>query len=162
MGVEPRVFALVLGRLTDAEEVSVDGDGLRRVDHTVRLAEESAALRSDILALLDEAGYTPPRAREFPARLDAEEEQITQMLRLLERDEAVVRLKEDLYFSASNLSSLQEKLIGFLDREGQITPQQFKEMTGASRKFSIPLAEYFDRRKITMRVGDVRKPRRRG
>ena len=37
--------------------------------------------------------------------------------------------------------------------------QQRKELTGASRKFTIPLAEFFDAEKLTLRVGDVRRKR---
>ena len=50
-------------------------------------------------------------------------------------------------------------LVAHLDDKGQITPAEWKGLTGASRKFSIPLAEYFDAQKVTLRVGDIRKLR---
>ena len=43
---------------------------------------------------------------------------------------------------------------------GEITTPQFKEMTAVSRKYVIPLAEYFDSKNVTLRVGDVRKLRK--
>jgi selenocysteine-specific elongation factor len=50
--------------------------------------------------------------------------------------------------------------VKFLEQNGEINPSQFKEMTGASRKFLIPLFEYFDSKNVTLRVGDVRKIRK--
>ncbi|NNL42052.1 MAG: hypothetical protein HKO79_06120 [Desulfobacterales bacterium] len=50
--------------------------------------------------------------------------------------------------------------LNFLTLNGEITTPQFKDMTGASRKFVIPLIEYFDSQKITLRIGDIRKLRK--
>jgi selenocysteine-specific elongation factor len=49
--------------------------------------------------------------------------------------------------------------VDWLKEHGEITTTQFKEMTGASRKYTIPLLEYFDAQKVTIRVGEVRKLR---
>ena len=58
------------------------------------------------------------------------------------------------------IDALKKRLIKFLETNGEITTPQFKEMTGASRKYVIPLAEYFDSKNVTLRVGDVRKLRK--
>jgi selenocysteine-specific elongation factor len=67
---------------------------------------------------------------------------------------------KDLVFHHQPLSALRERLRAFLVDKGQITPQEWKELVGATRKFAIPLAEYFDAEKVTLRVGDLRKLRR--
>jgi selenocysteine-specific elongation factor len=54
---------------------------------------------------------------------------------------------------------IKKKLVEFLNAHGEITTPQFKDMTGASRKFVIPIIEYFDARNVTIRVGDIRKLR---
>jgi selenocysteine-specific elongation factor len=50
--------------------------------------------------------------------------------------------------------------VKFIEAQGEITTPQFKEMTGVSRKYVIPLAEHFDATNVTLRVGDVRKLRK--
>jgi selenocysteine-specific elongation factor len=65
-------------------------------------------------------------------------------------------VKEDLYFHKKVLEDLKNQLISFLKKEGEITTPQFKTMTGASRKYTIPLIEYFDKSQLTVRVGDTR------
>jgi len=71
----------------------------------------------------------------------------------------LVKTKEDLYFHASALKELQDRLVSFLREHGEISTPQFKDMTQASRKYTIPLLEYFDSQKITIRIGDVRRLR---
>ena len=51
---------------------------------------------------------------------------------------------------------MQDKITAFIEKEGDIDAPRFKNLTGLTRKFSIPLLEYFDRVKVTIRVGDIR------
>ena len=68
-------------------------------------------------------------------------------------------MKPDLFVHADAIAKLRAKLLAFLDANKTIDAQQWKDLTGASRKFTIPLAEYFDAEKLTLRVGDVRRKR---
>jgi selenocysteine-specific elongation factor len=61
-----------------------------------------------------------------------------------------------LYYHAKCLADLKEKMVSHLTSNGEIDAQAFKAMTGLSRKFSIPLLEYFDKLKLTIRIGDKR------
>jgi len=69
-------------------------------------------------------------------------------------------VKEDLFFHATSIGKLKDRLVAFLQENGEITTPQFKDMTGASRKYVIPLAEFFDAKNVTLRVGDNRKLRK--
>jgi len=72
----------------------------------------------------------------------------------------IIKTKEDLYFHVKAVEKLKSRLVDFLKTHGEITTPQFKEMTGASRKYVIPLIEYFDSKNVTLRVGDSRKLRK--
>ena len=93
------------------------------------------------------ARYPAPRARG--------------VLELLVREQVLVKISEDLYFQARALNGLQEQLVAFIKQEGEIDAPRFKNLTGLTRKFSIPLLEYFDKIKVTIRVGDRRLLRER-
>ena len=73
----------------------------------------------------------------------------------------LLKVKEDLYFDRQAVDALEEELVAFLKTHGEITTPQFKDMTGISRKYTIPLIEYFDLKQITVRVGDSRVLRKR-
>ena len=76
-------------------------------------------------------------------------------------DGQLIKVKEDLYFHRPAIEDLKARLVGFLKENGTITTPQFKDMTGASRKYVIPLIEHFDATNVTIRVGDIRKLRKR-
>ena len=75
-------------------------------------------------------------------------------------DEGIItKVKEDLYFHTQAVEELQQKLVDFLVNHEEITTPQFKEIAGVSRKYLIPLIEYFDAQNVTIRIGDTRKLR---
>lgn len=78
------------------------------------------------------------------------------MLELMVKEGLLIKVKEDLYFHRDSIEALKNRLIQYLKEKGEINTTQFKEMTGASRKYTIPIMEYFDRLRLTVRVGDNR------
>jgi selenocysteine-specific elongation factor len=54
------------------------------------------------------------------------------------------------------VAGLRERLVTHLRARKEISTPEFKELVGATRKHVIPLAEYFDREKVTLRVGEKR------
>jgi selenocysteine-specific elongation factor len=79
-----------------------------------------------------------------------------QLLKLLAAKGRAVKVSEELWFGAAPVRALREKLTAFLYQHGSIDAQGFKELTGQSRKFAIPLAEWFDKERVTLRIGDKR------
>jgi selenocysteine-specific elongation factor len=88
-----------------------------------------------------------------------EENHAKSVLRILVEEGHMVKIKEDLYFHTGAIEDLKNRLVDFLKINGQLTTPQFKELAGVSRKFLIPLLEYFDSRNVTLRIGDIRKLR---
>ena len=75
---------------------------------------------------------------------------------VMAREGVLIKVNEDLYFYKDALEKLREDYRNLLLREGNATPASFKELTGLSRKFIIPLMEYFDMTKLTIRTGEHR------
>jgi selenocysteine-specific elongation factor len=82
-------------------------------------------------------------------------------LRLLARQGRAVKVKNDLFYAPGPLLQISEIMVEHLRAKGEITPAEFREITGLSRKFMIPVLEYFDSQKITVRAGDKRFLRRK-
>ncbi|MBA3461006.1 MAG: selenocysteine-specific translation elongation factor [Deltaproteobacteria bacterium] len=116
-------------------------------------------LESALLAKLLATRFEPPRPKELPAALGSTEALTDAALKKLVAGKLVTRIKPDLVMHTEVVAELRTKLLAFLDANGTIDAQQWKELTGASRKFTIPIAEYFDAEKLTLRVGDVRRKR---
>ncbi|MDD5168221.1 MAG: SelB C-terminal domain-containing protein, partial [Syntrophales bacterium] len=77
-------------------------------------------------------------------------------LQVMLKENILVKINEDLYYHQDVLERLRTDYRGILIRDGKASPVTFKEMTGLTRKFIIPLMEYFDTTKLTIRTGDFR------
>ena len=106
-----------------------------------------------IRSVLRSAGREPPSVQELTeARGDA----VPGLLRLMERDGAVVRVEQTRYYDAEVLEGLTLAVRGGMQKGREYSPAELRELLGVSRKFLIPLLEYCDRRRITTRLGGGR------
>ncbi len=110
---------------------------------------------------LKTGGTEPPSIKELCDLVRCSEKAVLEHLILLDREGRAVKIKADLFYAPQPLLNLQEKLVAFLQEKEEITPPQFRELTGLSRKYMIPLLGYFDQEKVTLRVGDKRMLRKR-
>jgi len=106
--------------------------------------------------LLRVGALTPPWLAELPAAAGASAADVQAVLKLLLAEGRAVRVSAELWFDAGAVAGLRDRLVAFLRERSGITTQEFKDLVGATRKHVIPLAEYFDREKVTLRVGERR------
>lgn len=160
MGIGAKAFGIVLRHLLKTERVRQAEEIISLAGHKVALALDQQTLRRQILAAYRDGGLTPPYFKDIRRDLAAPLEQAAPVLDLLAAEGAVVKIKEDLYYYRPHLEALKKKLTDYLLANSQISTPQFKLMAGASRKFVIPLIEYFDTIQLTIRIGDIRQLRR--
>ncbi|MGB9700619.1 MAG: selenocysteine-specific translation elongation factor [Thermodesulfobacteriota bacterium] len=154
--MDSRLFQHLLSLLTREKKIVVEKDLLRLASHTISLKEEEKDLRQKIIKLLAKAALQPPTVKEIISELKVSPTDLKPVLQLLTREGILVRVKDDLYFHRPAIAELESKVIRFLQEQKEMSPAQFKEMTQVSRKYAIPLMEYLDAQKITLRVGDKR------
>jgi selenocysteine-specific elongation factor len=158
---DARLLHVVLESLRSDGRLVVERDVVRLPTHDAqrgRAAQGLQPLAERAIGLYRDAGLGPPRAIEAAAALKAEPKELERVIDLLVRGGSLVRI-QDLLFERAAVEQLRARLLAHLQAHAQITPQEWKELVGQSRKFSIPLAEYFDAEKLTLRVGEVRKLR---
>jgi selenocysteine-specific elongation factor len=154
--VDPRLFAKVLSLAAEKGGLAVEGDVVKKRGHVAAAAGAASALRDRVAALLAQAGITPPWLTELPAAAGASTADVQSVLKLLLAENRVVRVSAELWCDAAAVAGVRERLVAFLRERKGITTQEFKDLVGATRKHVIPLAEYFDREKVTLRVGEKR------
>lgn len=159
--IDGKTFLIALQHLEKTGTIAAEEDTVRLADHKVALAADQQNLQNRILSALESAGLSPPYFKELCQSLNVSEHQGKEVLDVLIGDGQVVKVKEGLYYDRRTLEELKQKLVDFLISHEEISTPQFKDMAGASRKFVIPLIEYFDSTQLTLRVGDIRKLRRR-
>ena len=148
---------------------ALEKDGLvTALKESVSLPRESAPARTGTGSLLDrladallQGGQEPPTLKELAAAFALPEKSTLDHLYALTRDKRAVKIGSDLFYATEPLQQIRARLTEQLQAKGEITPTEFRELTGLSRKFMIPLLEFFDQEKLTIRVGDKRLLRKK-
>ena len=97
-----------------------------------------------------------PLLKDVLAGVKVDRVRAQKIVTLLLRDRVLVKLSDDLVFHRDALDQLRKLMAGEKTRSPKIDVAKFKDLTGVSRKYAIPLLEYLDRERVTRRVGDER------
>jgi len=156
-----KFFNILFTKLSKDNLIVLDKNIIKLSAHKVALQIDQHKVKGKIKKIYQTSGLTPPFFRTICQDLDIDKKNATDVLHMLIDESSIVKTKDDLYFDAKKIDSLQQELIAFLKEKKSITTPEFKEMIGVSRKFVIPLIEYFDSINLTIRVGDTRQLRKK-
>lgn len=154
-----KLFSLLVQDLTKSNTVIQEKEIMRLSEHKVALGADEKDIRHRIERAYLESGLQPPYFRDLVASLGENSAHKKEILMHMLEEGTLVKVKEDLYFHRRVIDDLKNGLVSYLKANGEIDTPQFKEMTGVSRKYTIPLIEFFDARKVTIRIGDIRRLR---
>ena len=154
--VDSRLFNHLLNNLLNTSRIKLEKDKLWLHEHKPLLKDSQKEQKDKIANIYLKGNLTPPSFKELIEKLSSDEKETRSIIDLLTADGTAVKVKENLWFHREALETLKKNLIEYLKKNGEITTTQFKDLTKASRKYTIPLMEYFDQLKITIRVGDKR------
>jgi selenocysteine-specific elongation factor len=159
--IAPEIFQFVLSYLAANKAIELAGDLVRLTGRSVVLKDEEAESKKIIEQAFASAGLQVPALYTVLAGLKVDKTRAQKIVTLLLRDKVLVKISDDLVFHQSALASLRGQMAALKAKSAtggvaKIDVGKFKEMTGVSRKYAIPLLEYLDRERVTRRVGDER------
>ena len=150
-GGAPELFEHLLAT---SPELVQEGELIRARSHRVVLKVDEEQARAAIEAAFESAGLAAPGVNDVLKASGIESARARSILQMLLRERRLTRISDDLVLHASAVTALRESLA---ERKGQrFSVPEFKEWTGVSRKYAIPILEYLDREHVTQRVGDQR------
>jgi selenocysteine-specific elongation factor len=151
---EAKLFNFILNHLSDQGILVQEKELVRLKSHTVQLKEDQQAARDAIEKIYLKSGLEPPYFKDLVEKYPKGNPK--EVLDLMVKEGKLIKVKEDLYFHSQAIEGLKKRLVQWLREKKEITTPEFKEMTRTSRKYTIPLLEYFDAIQMTMRVEDKR------
>uniref|UniRef100_UPI004055BA7D selenocysteine-specific translation elongation factor n=1 Tax=Candidatus Electrothrix sp. TaxID=2170559 RepID=UPI004055BA7D len=155
--VDQKLFQYLMNSLAKNGALVQEEAEVRLSSHEVKLQVDEQEMQEKIGNLYKEAGLRPPNLKDVLAQFGQfPEKQLRQVIALLLHKGTLVKINEALFFHSEQLDQLAADLQEYLSRKEEIDAPGFKDLTGLTRKFSIPLLEYFDKIKLTLRVGDKR------
>ncbi len=163
-GVPVDVFKAALKYLTEGEKILVVNEFVKGAAFNQNLSKEESEVKQKLLSLYVEAGLLVPSLEDAleEGRKDTKVTlgQTRKIFLLLVNSGELVKVTENFYFGSGSIEQLIETLKRYAESksdQGMIGVPEFKDLAGISRKYAIPLLEYFDSKNITARAGDKRR-----
>jgi selenocysteine-specific elongation factor len=150
------VFTAVLQMLVREKKLEAAGEIVHLPGRGVVMKDEEAESQKIIEHAFASAGLKVPALKDVLTGLKVDKARAQKIVTLLLRDRVLVKISEDLVFHRQALLDLRHRISAEKPKSPKIDVARFKEMTGVSRKYAIPLLEYLDREHVTRRVGDER------
>jgi selenocysteine-specific elongation factor len=152
----PEVLGAVIDLLVREKKLELAGELVRLPGRGVVLKDEEAESKKIIEQAFSSAGLQVPALYNVLAGLKVDKARAQKIVTLLLRDKILIKISDELVFHHSALQQLRGQLAAYKTKSPKIDVGKFKELTGVSRKYAIPLLEYLDRERVTRRVGDER------
>lgn len=154
LNIEPRLFG---GLITSLKDVVMEKEIIRLRTFSTVLSQAEETLKARILELLQKGGFQPPGKEELSQSLKLDQEHLSDILKLMVKEGSLVRISDSMYLTASAYNEMIETLKNFFSKKSEMTVAEFRDILGTTRKYALPILEYLDSNKITLRVGDIRK-----
>jgi selenocysteine-specific elongation factor len=156
-GASEVVFQAILQQLVQERRLAVSGDLVSLAGRGVVMKDEEAESKKKIEDAFAAAALKVPALNEVLAGLKIDKVRAQKIVTLLLRDKVLTKVSDELVFHRSALEDLRKRVSAHKAKSATIDVATFKELTGVSRKYAIPLLEYLDRERVTKRVGDLRQ-----
>jgi selenocysteine-specific elongation factor len=155
--VKTEVFRAALAELIEQKKLEVQGEIVKRAGSGITLQPDEQVAMGKIEAAFRTGGLAVPAVKDVLAGLSVEAKRGEKLLHILLREKSLIRVSPELIFHQAALIHLKERLSAYKTSRGErISVPAFKDLTGITRKYAIPLLEYLDRERVTRRMGDER------
>ena len=157
LGCENSILEALLQSMLDDKSISQKGELFLNPNFSITLSSEDDSLQNSILNQLDQEGFTSSTLAQLSLKTGNSKEKLMQVLNVAEQQGKLLRIDGKLMFTQKNFIILREKVNQFFSNHPEMSVSEFKELAHTSRKYAVPLLEYFDKKKITYREGNIRK-----
>ncbi len=154
--INEKIFAAALKHLSESNEIVENGAILRLASHSVEIDEKLGEVKTKLESVYKNAHFQPPSVEDAFSQSGGKGNSNRNALQILIDQGALLRLKDNIIYHQIALREAENLLREHLSQNNEITAAEFRDLLGITRKHAIPLLEYFDTARITLRVEDKR------
>ncbi len=154
-----RTFEGLLGYFASRGLIKMTGPLVAHAEAKLDLGERDEKALERVEQELGRELFAPPELTALIEAVGRTPAEVKEMLKILEEKGSVTRVTSDLYFLTEAVDHAVQTIEGKLAGENGFTVSDFRQAVGTSRKYALPLLNFFDARGLTRRDGDVRRPR---
>ncbi|MEN6333986.1 MAG: selenocysteine-specific translation elongation factor [Phycisphaerales bacterium] len=154
--VRKDVFDALTERLRTEGKLAERKGCLALPEHREQFKDAEQQLLQNVETMFKSHPFDPPAMQEVADKMRVTPQQLQRAIRILGEQQRLVRVEQDLYFHAEAVAAAREKLVAYIKEKGGLESVQFKYVLDTSRKYAIPLLDYFDKVGVTRRMGYTR------
>ena len=152
--IDSRLFG---GLIASINDIVMEKEIIRLKTFSTVLSQAEETLKTRILDLLQKNEFQPPSKEELSQALKLDQKHLSDILKLLGKEGSIVRISDSMYLTSSAYNRMIADLRNFFSKKPEMTVAEFRDILGTTRKYALPILEYLDSSKVTLRVGDIRK-----
>ncbi len=152
----PAVLQTIVDDLIRSGELVRVGSNVGPADAQVQLTKKQRAARTVILDAIAAGQLMPPTRKELAALTGLRPDDVNSLLNVCEEDGLLVRVGDDFLYTPASLDQARQQCVTLLDDVQQARLSDMRDAWGVTRKYAVPLCEYFDSNGLTRRDGDFR------
>ncbi len=156
MRINPKVLNMTIDGLVKKKALETEGSKLRVPGFKAAGGKINDEVKDKIVETIKKGGTQPPVREEFPALFNISDRDARDLMKLLADEGRTVRITDSLHLDKEVVDRIRTDLKKYLEVKKEITMGEFRDLARTSRKFAVPIMEYFDSQKLTQRVGDKR------
>lgn len=155
-GMSSKSFNAVLKQMEESGQIASGNNLLSLPGFKPQPDEKTQILLQRLMAVMKERKFTPPSPEDLRKELGMDEGAFNEALAYLVNQDQLVKINAETYFSAEAIEEGKRRLENFFSHEKELTLAAARDLLDTSRKYALPLVEYYDKIRFTRRVGDVR------
>lgn len=153
-GVDQKAWTALLARAVEQHELVVDRERVALHGYRPSLTPQQSRVAAQLTAEAIAGGFAPPTLAELKEKLRSSE--LDELAIYLQEQGTLVRLGDDLILHTAHLEEAKQRTRAHLQAKGKLSVAEFRDLLGTTRKYALPLLEYFDENRYTRRLGDER------
>ena len=154
--VDALLFNKILEELVQDGKIVISATRVALATHKLQVTERQQKLMDKIANVYFEAGFVTPDISNIAERIGIDESEVNEIIQILLETEVLVKAKEDIIFHQNRINEAIQLIKVHFNQQHQLTVGDFREMIASSRKYAVPLLNYFDSIGLTVRQQDVR------
>jgi len=154
---EDLILEALLSAMMEGNLISQKGELYSDSEFSITLSSEDDVLQNSVLIQLEKEGFTSSTLAQLSLKTGNSKEKLMKVINVAEQQGKLLRIDGNLMFTQTNFIKLKEKVAQHFSSHSEMSVSEFKELAHTSRKYAVPLLEYFDKQKITYREGNARK-----
>ena len=156
LNLSKKEFDYLLSQLKNSKKINLKGSKIALKDFEIDYSPEEKEIKNKIIEIFKD-NFMPPTKDDLEDEINNDKEKILEVFQSLTNEDLIIKIAHNIYFHKETIDKAEKLLKNYLSEKETIELSEFRDLLNSSRKYALPLLEYFDQKDFLIRKGDKRK-----